>query len=112
MSDLGFIIGAVTVAVLSGYLYVQHHRRVRARYAAYYASESFDPAVWYGKPIEVKEIKTAIDVVRQDYLASRPPVRGVLFHRNLLDHTRLAVTRLPYFQDRQPEHEHVLEEEM
>jgi hypothetical protein len=95
LSETIFFLGLT--ALLSVYLYAKHRERMRS------LREQDDSVEWPGKAIDVASLKPRLERVRRNYLAARQPVKGLCFHRALIDLARQAVARLPFFHDRMPE---------
>ena len=66
-------------------------------------SEFLKPRPLTGNSSAVAKLKPKLEHVRRNYLAARPPARGVCYHKALLGLARRAVVRLPYFRDREAE---------
>jgi len=87
----------LTWLVLGGsYLWYKHRQRLRNW------TPRDDPRKWTGHGIDVSELKSRVEQVRRDYLASRRTVGGV-FRRSLLEWARRVVVGLGYFRHKEAE---------
>jgi hypothetical protein len=89
--------GLVLLALLSGFLYFNHRRRLTWRRRAN------DPTIWTGSGIDVTRLRPTVQQLRQDYGAPHPRAKITRYHDALLGLARHAVSRLPYFRDRETE---------
>jgi hypothetical protein len=94
MSDFEVILRLVMAALLVGYLFIRSHSRARHRF------ESEPAEKRTVKPVDATKLLLAIDRVRHDHLAARPPQRRSVWRRNqLVDSVGLKVGRLSFFRD-------------
>jgi hypothetical protein len=96
MSANEMILWLALIALLGIYWRMKHRQSLRSQ------SEPCDPK-WTGKAIDVASLKPGMDYGRRDCLAARQPVKGICFHRALIELARQAAARLAYFHDREPE---------
>lgn len=90
-----FVLEAVALMVLGGYLYWKYLGRFCER-------ASRDPVDWNHQGLEVSQLKPRIERLRGDYLGD-PLMNPRLnrFRRSCLVLTRRRVGRLPYFRKKQ-----------
>ena len=100
MSLAEVILGLVVVAILAGYLLVKHRQRNRKR------AVLEDTTPWTGGAFDATQLQPRLQRLRNDYLAELPPSsHNIWYHRHLMACARQALQCLPYFHDRNAEHE-------
>ncbi len=98
MSDFEVIVRLVMAVLLVGYLFIKAHSRARHRF------ESEPAEKRTVRPVDATKLLSAIDRVRHDHLAARPPQSRSIWHRNqLVGSVGLKVARLSFFRDGKPE---------
>jgi hypothetical protein len=94
MSVLEIVIRMAVVALLAGYLYRKHRRRLELR------STEIDPAEWTGQGIDVSNLRPRLESVRTDYLMATRQAPETDLRRGLLEQARRWVRQLSYFKHR------------
>jgi hypothetical protein len=97
MSGTEIILWLALIALLACYVRIKRGQMLRTRW------EPCDPAKWTGKGIDVSRVMPKVEDLRRDYLAGRQPIKGVSFHRALVELARKAVVGLAYFQEKEPQ---------